>query len=62
MSKFMVVCVCVVFVAWAALTYYAITMPPQDPIMCKGGYLFVRSSGAQLIGTNGGGVKCGENK
>ena len=62
MSKPLMVGVGVVFIVWAGLTYYAFTLPPQDPFVCKGGYLFVRSSGAQLIGTNGGGVKCGENK
>lgn len=35
---------------------------PSQPFKCKGGYLFVKTTGYQLIGENGGGVKCEEQK
>lgn len=36
--------------------------PSSEPFKCKGGYMFVKSSGYQLISENGGGIKCEEKK
>lgn len=45
-----------------AIVFWSIQTNGQDSLYCKGGYMFVKSSGRQLIGENGGGVPCGEKK
>lgn len=66
MKKLYLEVLMIVFCILAIATPLIIFLPKgtaeSEPFRCKGGYLFVRSTGYQLFNEAGGGIKCEKEK